>query len=234
MADIASLQLGIDARKAAEGAQQFEQAGNKIKSSAGGITSTMSRLSSIFRMGAFTYLLNSTMDTVTAMDKARRSGDSMFDAFIAGLPIINRLADSARKMADSLSGAAEAADLLAGTKRLSMGIKDLQTDMERSIQLNLASTNTEKERLQTLFEYQDRIEKIGEVEKKEIDRIEIYNRRIDEQIKGLEKLKESKLSTRGFGGFGSMGVAPPRVDFGKEIQELENTKLNLEKFGQGT
>ncbi len=74
-----------------------------LKDYANSANNMMSKLQKIFRMGFLTYGINSLLDMGTAMAKAKVNGESMFRAFISGLPIINRMADSAEKFGDALA-----------------------------------------------------------------------------------------------------------------------------------
>ena len=225
-------------RDMAKTGKSFESLDRVVKKNSGtfdSFTRGYKALSAALRMGAFTYAANSIMNTVTAMDQARRKGESMFEAFISGLPIINRLAESARNMADSLSGLTEATEIFTATQKLSAGIKDIQRDIERSIALLSAATIEEKNRLNVMFKYEDRLKTIGQLEYKESERINLYNKRIDEQIAALEKLRGARTEMA-IGGFGAMGYAPKGMsdeEINRRINELEVQKLNIEGFGSG-
>lgn len=225
---MATLRVAIDARSAAEGAQEFEKATNRVKNSADKVGSTMSRLSSIMRMGGFTYLLNSVTDTATSMLKARRQGDNMFDAFLSGIPIVNRLASSANGLANELSGFSAAAEMAAKSNQIFKDMEGIRESLDRSLQLQAAGENAAA--VQARFDFEDRLKQIETIEA-QTDAIRKYNQQIDTQI---ELLKKSSTSFQNFGyGFGGGYVPLDNEALENQVRSLKGQKMvmpNLNVF----
>jgi hypothetical protein len=184
-------------------------------------------LGAVLRMGAITYLANSIMDTVTSMHKAKREGESMFNAFIAGLPIINRMAESARKMADELSGATGAAETLKNIKAITGSIGDYNNTLNRSIELIKAGNEAERTRLEIQFRYEDRLKEIDNLSEKEIENINKKNEAILKQIESYKMMQSAPVLV---GNFPYMFMPP---SYEAKIKELEKNIFEVESKKKG-
>lgn len=178
--------------------------------------STLSSLRSAMRLGFATYIIRSFMDTGTSMLEAKRKGESMFDAFLSGLPIINRLADSAKKLAYELSGLAAVEEATGKSAAVTDKYNKLFETLSRQNKLQKAGGLADI--LQAQFDYDDRLKEIDVIDK-EAESIRKFNKEIDETI------KKGKVVSAGFG-----GVTAYSVHSKNEIAELESKKLTLQNF----
>jgi hypothetical protein len=166
-------------------------------------TKTLSSLSSVLRGGAFVYAANRFTDMAAAMLEAKRKGESMFDAFLSGLPVINRLAESANRLANELSGLAAAQETATLSQELSTGIEKMRQNMQRTMELNMAS-EMERPMIVARQAYEDQLKAIDKLESDYAQKIRDRNKPILDQIAALEKMRTSGTY---FGGMGAMGVA---------------------------
>ena len=151
----------------------------------------MSKLKTIFRLGFATYAINSFMDIGSSMLEAKRNGESLFDAFLSGLPIINRMAESAKRLAKELSGLAAIEIITQKSSDITDNYDKIFTQLSRITQLQAAGSDAA--RLQAKFEYDDTLKEIKALDK-QADAVREYNKAID------EKIKKGKVTGVGFGG----------------------------------
>jgi len=175
-----------DVAKARGEIDKFGGAAAKTQTAVFGLSKVMS---SAGRGFTFFYLTNSVMNTATAMLKAQRTGESMFDAFLSGIPIINKMAKAAEELADELSGVAEQRELMLKFDKSFAGSEKLRQDLNRSIQLQAAGPGGEAS-LKSKFTYEDRLKEIAGFEEETLA-IKKFNEEIYEQIRLLNQVPEA-------------------------------------------
>ena len=190
-------------------------------------TQTISKLGSLMRGGAMVYSVNRFTDMAAAMLEAKRKGESMFNAFLSGLPIINRLSESANRLANELSGLAAAQEAAAKSTNLVKGIDKTRESLERSIAINSAGKENAGA-VQAKFAYEDRLKEIDALEA-EAEAVRKYNAEIDKQIATLQT-RRTGVPGGGSAAF-SGGLSPTEAQRQRQIADLQSQKLVIQNLG---
>jgi len=170
-----------------------------------------------FRAGLYTYAVKSVMDIGTAMHKAGREGQNMFEAFMSGIPILNRLAESARNLADEISGLAELREIETVRGGFEKSYLQIAESLGKSLRLQRAAENYDAINARLIYE-----ERLKEIEalNKEADAIYKHNAAINEQIEALQKRQDIFK-----GGYGGVYWKVPQEETQKQIENLESFKI---------
>lgn len=187
-----------------------------LKEHANSVTNVMNKLKSVLRLGFATYAINSFMDIGSSMLEAKRNGESMFDAFLSGLPIINRMADSAKRLAKEMSGLAAIEVITQKSLGITTEYENIFTQLNRINKLMAAGADAAA--LQAKFEYEDTLQEIEALDR-QADAIRKRNQAIDDII------AKGKVIGVGFGG--GKTISPYSES---EIESMNSQKLALQNF----
>ena len=184
----------------------------------------LSSISKVFRLGMATYVIRSLTDTATGMLAARRHGDSMFEAFLAGIPIMNRLSEAADDLANELSGLAAVEETQKAWESFYSSLEKVRESLEKSLRLQQAGKGGEAA-VKALFGYEDRLRDIDAINA-QTEAIRKYNAEIDKEIDRLKKLQTAENVPYGQAGIMSWTL-PTRKEIDEQIKELQSQKRIL-------
>ena len=202
-----------------------------LKDYANSANNMMSKLQKIFRMGFLTYGINSLLDMGTAMAKAKVNGESMFRAFISGLPIINRMADSAEKFGDALADLYLMGQISATPAFNQFNEQYKETFASMKLELDLLRSGGVETAEIIESQYQQQIKDI-KAKKEGTEELIQYQENLNKKIAELESQKTAPLGV-GFGGAGrskSVEQIDKEIAALKEKQEMYSTAAQKENL----
>ena len=204
-----------------------------LKDYANSASSMISKLQRLFRLGFLTYGINSLLDMGAAMAKAKVNGESMFRAFISGLPIINRMADSAEKFGDALADLYLMGQISATPAFNKFNEQYKETFASMKLELDLLRSGGVETAEIIESQYQQQIKDIN-AKKEGTKELIQYQENLNKKIKSLEGQKTANpygtIGIRGGGANKSVEEIDKEIAALKEKQETYSTTAQKENL----